>query len=181
MKKLLVNLAICAVLATVLSACDSSNKQASTDPAVAAPAEPAQAPNPGLAVAYADDVLTIPVGGYCSLDTVNGTAVSNGRIEWKHGVPAVFIGWATEQSGVVPAHPELVIHNKDGRYAIPLSTGVARPDVAAALKSPSLGNAGYESPADLRNVPAGIYDLSIVTSGDNRNRCPLNVLLTLAD
>lgn len=190
MNKLSANLLAGAILISILSACNSGEKQAGTDPAAAvptaptAPAEtpaPAPAPVQGLAVPFAEEVLTIPVGGYCSLDAVNGNAVANGRVEWRRSVPAVVGGWTTDQANAVPADPILVVHNESGRYVIPLSTGLARPDVAAALKNPALENAGYESPADLRDVPVGSYDLSIVTSADGRHRCPLNVVLALVD
>lgn len=188
MKKLLGNLLFGVATLAVLTACDTSDKTTSRDDADAATspkmsAEPAQQPTPGVVATFSEDVSSIAVGGYCSLDAVNGNAVADGRVELKRGVPAVVGGWATTLAGTAPAEPLLVVHNESGSFAVKLATGVSRPDVAAALKNDALSNAGYESPAVLKDVPAGSYDLSVVTLTDTgtRHRCPLNVVLTLTD
>jgi len=187
MKKLSGNFLLGVLVLTMLASCDSGEKAKIGDDAVAttsqeASTEPtAQQPVPGLASPFSEDVLAIAIGGYCSLDAVNGNAVSDGKVELSRAVPAVMGGWATTLSGTVPNEPLLVIHNGSGRYAVKLATGISRPDVATALKNTALDKAGYESPAILKDIPAGTYDLSIVTPGDVHNRCPLNVVLTLAN
>lgn len=188
MKKLLGNLFFGVVVLAVLAACDARDKSTSGDNVATTTSpeksvESAQQPMPGLVAPFSEDLPSIAVGGYCSLDAVNGNAVADGRVELKRGAPAVVGGWATTLAGAVPAEPLLVVHNESGSYAVKLATGVSRPDVAAALKNAALANAGYESPAALKDVPTGSYDLSVVTQADTdtRHRCPLNVVLTLTD
>ncbi|MGR4875226.1 hypothetical protein [Pseudoxanthomonas sp. LARHCG66] len=187
MKKLSANLLAGAVLISVLSACNPGNKQAGTDTVAAAPAAPVEAPEPtpapvqGLAVPFAENALSMTVGGNCSLDAVNGSAVVEGKLQLKRGESVVIGGWAVDQAGVVPAQPQLVIHSDVAGYTAPLATGIERADVAAAMKNPALSKAGFESPLSLRDVPAGVYDLSVVVTGEAARRCPLNVLLTVTD
>lgn len=190
MKKLLGMLLIGMSTTVVLTACDSGNKQTggvdpATDSAAATPPSPVAAEQPaapeGLATPFAESALSMTVGGNCSLDAVNGSAVTEGKLQLKRGEPVVIGGWAADQSGVVPAQPQLVIHNDVAGYTAPLATGIERADVAAAMKNPALSKAGFESPLSLRDVPAGVYDLSVVVTGEAARRCPLNVLLTVTD
>ncbi len=183
MMKFPTGMLVAATLLALLAACDSSEKTKPSDVAQIPETSVEQAPQPsqGLATAAPDGALSAAIGGYCSLDAVNGNAVVGGRVELKRGAAVVLGGWATELAGTVPAKPMLIVHNGAGIYAVQLATGVSRPDVAAALKNPAFANAGYESPAMLKDVPAGTYDLSVLTPGDVPHRCPLNVVLTLAD
>lgn len=183
MKKFPTGTLVGATLLALLAACDSSEKAKPSDVAQVPEASVEQAPQlaQGLATAAPNEALSAAIGGYCSLDAVNGNAVVDGRVELKRSVAVVLGGWATELAGTVPAEPVLIIHNETGGYAVKLATGVSRPDVAAALKNPAFANAGYESPAVLKDVPVGAYELSVFTPGDVPHRCPLNVVLTLSD
>lgn len=191
MKKLLRILVIGMSASMALTACDSGQKEtgstdaASSETVAAKSAEvvaeqPAASPE-GRATPFAENALSMTVGGNCSLDAVNGNAVADGKIQLKRGESVVVSGWAADQAGAVPTQPQLVIHNDVGGYASPLATGIARADVAAAMKNPALANSGFESPLSLGDVPAGVYDLSVVVTGEAARRCPLNTLLTVTD
>ena len=190
MKKLLGMVLIGISTSVVLTGCDSGKKETSgadaateniaeITPAPAAAVQPA--PPEGLAIPFTESALAMTVGGNCSLDAVNGSAVVEGKLELKRGEPVVIGGWAADQAGAVPAQPQIVIHNDVAGYSAPLATGIDRADVAAAMKNPALAKSGFESPLSLRDVPAGVYDLSVVVTGEAARRCPLNVLLTVTD
>lgn len=189
MKKLLGMLAIGMSASIALTACDSGQDKgntgsasdaASANQAPAAAIETVAAPD-GLAAAFAESAIAMTVGGNCSLDAVNGSAVAGGKLTLKRSESVVVGGWVADQAGAVPAQPQLVIHNDVASYATPLATGIARADVAAAMKNPALANSGFESPLSLRDVPVGVYDLSLVVMGDAVRRCPLNLLLTVTE
>ena len=144
-----------------------------------APVAPAAAP-PGAATAapFAIEGDIVP-GGHCALDAVNGMPPVAGGATVSGLEPVTFAGWVGDAAGAVPASAHLLLAGGSATYALPLSAGGARPDVAAALGQPALETSGFNLSGSLQGVPAGSYVTSILMGDGTRTRCELNVTVVL--
>lgn len=110
-------------------------------------------------------------GGYCSLDAFNGGDPASASA--RAGTDASFVGWLADADLSVPSEAMLVLRGEGTSYALPVRTGGARPDVAAALTSDTLAGAGFGVSVPLDVVP-GAYSLSVVVNQDENRECDLN-------
>ncbi|MBB1472874.1 hypothetical protein H5368_07500 [Luteimonas sp. MC1782] len=153
--------------------------------AVGEPAAPAVAPAPEASVpvpaASATTAYAMAAGaataGQCALDVVNGIHAPSVTVPV--GSKASFGGWAASAEMQVPVDALFVLANGADSHAVPLVAGASRPDVAAALASDALANAGYNLEVDLAAVPAGSYDLVVVLDQATSAYCDLGTKLVL--
>lgn len=93
----------------------------------------------------------------CALDTLDGNPFSTGQtIRIERARPTLASGWLVDRSMHAPPDFTLVLQGaKD--YGFDASTGMPRPDVAAALKAESARPAGYDAVLDPARVRPGRY------------------------
>lgn len=103
-------------------------------------------------------------GTGCFLDGIQG-ATGGPPLEAARTVGVKFVGWAADGQAGAPAETlTAVLVAADGRAykAGTGKTGIARPDVAAALRRPAAGTAGFEIEGRLAEVTPGEYTVQIV-------------------
>jgi hypothetical protein len=146
-------------------------------PATAPAATPA--PN-GNAVAVASG-YSMPVnaiaGGSCSLDAVNGAPAADAAVA--SGSDVMFGGWMADAGKHVPKDAIFVLAGEQGSYSMPVTAGVDRPDVAAALGSDALKSSGFNLLARLTNVVPGDYKPQIVFGAGAPAFCSLNTVISV--
>ena len=82
--------------------------------------------------------------------------------------------------GLVSAQDALlVLGNGADSHAVSLVVGAERPDVAKALKSETLAQAGFNLLVALDDIPAGSYNLSVVMDPATSAHCDLKTTLVL--
>lgn len=175
-------IAMAVAAATVVSFSACNQEKAVQEPAVT----PAEAPAPApvatpVASVFQKYVLPadIAAGGHCFLDAINGGQKEGAS--GKVGQDVSFGGWVSDARNQVPTTALFVIENEAGAYAVPMTAGAERPDVAAALANEALNNSGYNAVGKLEGVPAGDYKLGIVLEGAAPARCELNAKLLVTN
>ncbi|MEN1929604.1 hypothetical protein WCE37_11500 [Luteimonas sp. MJ250] len=163
-----------AIAAVLIAGCGADPQtSADTAPPAAAAAVPAVDVVPAPYAMAAD----APTSGYCALDSANG---QRGEVVTLPGSDvAVFGGWAADAEKQVPEGALFVFGNGADSHAVPLVAGANRPDVAAALGSEALAQAGFNLRLDLAGIPAGSYDLSVVTDPATSAHCDLRTRLVI--
>lgn len=166
-----------AIAAIVLSACqkDPAPEAARHEPAKAnaaaeslPPAASAAAPSrpPLTVVPFTDkEPLAVrdatPVVG-CAIDRV-GASIAGPQSTVGRAGPTHVLGWAADV-GHKTVGPVVILELRgSGRFFAPAVRGVARPDVAAAMKAPELTDAGWEVLVDFSAVPAGSYEARLLS------------------
>ncbi len=137
---------------------DTSLPSAPPPPPAETPAPWAPGPPPGLAA-------QARVAGVCSLDRVDGQALSGSAAPLPRRTVLVE-GWAADVDGSsLPALAWLVLESGGASVHVPLELGRPRPDVAAALDQPAMATAGYRVKADLAALAPARYRAWLVWVG----------------
>lgn len=173
-KKILLLPAFAAV--ALLAACGGDDTLGAP-PAAPATAAPSQPP---VAVVHAADytlAADAPAAGHCALDAINGGG-TQGVVLPASG-HAVFGGWIANAALDVPTDAMFVLRGDQGSLAAPLDARWDRPDVAQALGSEALANAGFNLQLSLDGVPAGSYELLAMVDAATGATCNFNVTLVL--
>lgn len=155
----------------------SSAPAALTTPATAAPATGTPAPQaaggPGsepstvvesslvVPVPAQELAAAVPSTASCSFDSVGDTFFKD-RLAVDRSAPVVLRGWLSTEAQKPAGAFRLVLKGAEQAFAIPASTGVARPDVASHFKNDALATAGFNLTTGLNPVPAGTYALWLV-------------------
>lgn len=103
-------------------------------------------------------------GTGCFLDGIQG-ATGGPPPQAARSVNVKFVGWAADGPAGAPAETlTAMLVAADGRAfkAGTGKSGIARPDVAAALRRPAAGKAGFEVEGRLAEVTPGEYTVQIV-------------------
>ncbi|WP_162404129.1 hypothetical protein [Pseudoxanthomonas jiangsuensis] len=129
------------------------------------------------AVAYAAPADPLPAGGACAVDAVAGVAADGAVV--RASSSASFGGWVADARGRVPADARLVLVGEGPSYALAITAGGSRPDVAEALGNPALGSSGFNLDAYLAGVVPGRYRLSVVYPGHMPTVCALDATITV--
>ncbi|HEX7324219.1 MAG TPA: hypothetical protein VF292_02545 [Rhodanobacteraceae bacterium] len=104
------------------------------------------------------------------MDDVNGSPAASAQTV-AAGSSVTFRGWAGNGHAEPAKGFDLVLKSAQNAYAVALTTGVARADVAKALHSPAMGTSGYDFSAKLSSVVAGTYTVYIVNPLDSSENC----------
>jgi hypothetical protein len=156
------------------SAGSSATADASPATAAAQPADPTQAGGDVSLVQLASWNGVEPAGegfGHCSIDAINGITAADGEFVVTAAEPLTLEGWI---AGPGPVDPGGLVINIKGpaNFQGDATTGVARDDVAAALKDPALGKAGFKASIAPSSLPVGDYTLFLsVKNGTAQERC----------
>lgn len=103
------------------------------------------------------------IGGTCALDMINGVVTKSATVLKVE--PVTVGGWAVDSAGgIIPEYVIVRLSNADGSQVFYAATSnrVSRPDVATALKNPSLEKSGFNLTATLEAVPSGQYTLELL-------------------
>lgn len=136
---------------------------------------------PGLAVFdLAALRATKPARMSCSIDKVNGKPGSAQPVPVVIGGDVEFRGWVTNPQKQTPPSFAVILSNGDKAYALRAETGLARPDVAKALGTSELANAGYAISAKLDNIEPGLYQVSLLQDTNSTvSRCTTKIKLSI--
>lgn len=97
----------------------------------------------------------------CSFDSVDDVFFK-GTTTVSRSEPVTLRGWLSTEAKQ-PAGAFRLVLKADGRsFAIPATTGVARPDVADYFKNAALESAGFNVTTRLDSIPAGVYAIWLV-------------------
>ncbi len=155
---------LAAAIAAVSTACerqDPANDAPAAQPtAPAEPAAPPRAATTTFAPVTAPDAATAAKAA-CAVDTINGQLAAAGPVTVQAGSDIAIRGWAADAAKRTPASFSIVLLGKEA-FGAPASAGQPRGDVAEALASPGLADAGFDVVASLGPVVAGDYVLAIV-------------------
>lgn len=161
---------ICAGVTLLLAACSGSKP----DTGAAGQGAPNKAPAPK---GYADsageagwfrlhDAVTFASAkttNRCSIDRIDGQKPVKGQpITAVLGKDLVINGWAADPQKRTPDRFLIVLRSPHGTYATNATAGRHRPDVAAALNSELLANAGFVSKKPLDVVVPGEYSVALL-------------------
>lgn len=159
-------LSLLCVLAATIAGCNGQPepaKEAKTESVDTKPLQRSEHP-----------LTSLPAGGNCALDAVNGVPLS--QVQVVSGADVVFSGWVGNVSGQVPENAELVLAEAQAQHAVMVSPDVARPDVAQALGQPGLADAGFNIQTNLAIEP-GTYAMFMVLGGEQPTVCSLEAEL----
>lgn len=154
-------------VASSLAACNQSDggapKPATTQVAkVAAPEMTSQVAENAVKPISAQALAEIKVGtAACAFDSVDGN-YSTAQAGLDKSSNHVFRGWALGEDKRVPKVINFVLKGTDS-FEIPVQSGVDRPDVGSYFKDSSLVGAGFNFSTTLKTVPAGLYQVLLVT------------------
>lgn len=179
------------LLITTLAACSERAPPAPAADAPTAtptPASPPPAADPGAlpalpsggAVALEATTLAADAAsaGRCALDVVNGKRRA-AKMRLPAGSALALGGWISDAAKTVPASSSLVLRGTTGAWSAPLTTGVARPDVARVLGSEALATAGFNLRVSSAGVPAGSYRVLAIVDPATSAYCDLGVELAI--
>ena len=142
----------------------------------------------------ADDRLrTLPVNaaavaasGRCAFDSVDGSNLKPGT-PWplKSTQPFIASGWVVDPGLRSADRFILLLENAEGgdakTYGVEGQAGVPRPDVAAALRAPQAGKAGFRMMVDPAGVPPGTYKvMTMLQTPHEEQVCDTKMQLTVA-
>lgn len=109
----------------------------------------------------------------CSLDVIDNKPSAHAPTVGS-GSTVTFGGWMANGHAHPVAEGIFILKGPTESYSARFFTGVARPDVAAALHSKAMERSGYNLAATLRGVAAGTYALFATGAGDPSALCNLN-------
>lgn len=119
------------------------------------------------------------VAAPCAIDKINSQLATH--VVNVAGSEVRIEGWISDPSLAVPADFDVLLVG-DGVYRAPGKAGVRRPDVAKALGSPALANAGFNLVASMGEVPAGEYSMSLIQGdGAQAARCDTKARVAVVD
>lgn len=102
----------------------------------------------------------------CTVDLVSG-APASGTTTMESGSdqPLLIEGWAAKVADAqLPGVAWLALRASERSFYVPVELRRARPDVAAALSKPALVTAGYRVNAQMTNLPAGRYEIYVLST-----------------
>lgn len=102
----------------------------------------------------------------CSFDSVGDTYFER-ELDLAERHSVLLRGWLSDEREQVPSKFRLLLKGAADTFAIPASTGVPRPDVAAHFKNQGLASAGFNFITDLSAVPPGTYQVWLAYSDGN--------------
>lgn len=167
-------------LVVLLSGCGQGappSSQPDDTPEVQATDVPPAPVDPPAATVYSPDAASAP-GGYCSLDAIDGGAPSD--VSVRTGSQVTFAGWFADSDLTVIPQTLLLLRGSSDVYAIQLSSGGPRPDVAEALASDTLALAGFGVNARV-DVQPGSYGLSVLVDQAGGRECDLKAQLQVIE
>ncbi|MGS1121653.1 hypothetical protein [Rhodanobacter sp. UC4436_H3] len=97
----------------------------------------------------------------CSFDSVDGN-YSKTEAKLDRSNSHTFRGWALTENMQVVKDVKFVLKGTDS-FSIMAKTGTERPDVASYLKDANLSSSGFNFSTTLESVPAGVYQVLLVT------------------
>lgn len=148
---------------SLLVACEKASEHAG---APGQPAPSASAPTPSAAgttepapAVVAEYTGTAPATQHsnCSLDAINGRPATDFATDV--ATSATFEGWAANTE-LMPANAIRIVLIGDKSYAVEGTTGLDRPDVAAAVGD-GAGASGFRIAVPVLEIPRGVYSARI--------------------
>jgi hypothetical protein len=166
------------VLAAILgSSCSQSNQQAPRNTATPASTPASAASTPAFA-AFHGTIPANTTNTQCALDIVNGQPAGSAS-PIAVGSTATFGGWAGNGGGQAANGFELILKGEQQSYSVPLPTGVTRADVADALDSGRMKNAGFNATVSFAGVASGNYALYVASPSNSAEDCDLHRSVTV--
>lgn len=115
---------------------------------------------------------------HCSLDLIDGHPAPLAMV-LDHRVAVTFVGWIAGDKSGVPQNVAVILAG-DKTYRIVGTTGLARPDVAAAKHNSAFISAGFSVAGRPTALPQGEYRLAVVAQvGTARELCPLGRIIAI--
>lgn len=115
---------------------------------------------------------------HCSLDLIDGHPAPLAMV-LDHRVAVTFVGWIAGDKAGVPQNIAVILSG-DKTYRIVGTTGLARPDVAAANQNSAFISAGFSMAGRPSVLPQGEYRLAVVAQvGATRKLCPLGHIVAI--
>lgn len=173
-------MALTAALAVALVACSGTGQAPASAQGSTASTSVQTAPvvHSAAFTAFHGVVPSAPSNKQCSLDEINGQPASNaGAVA--SGSDVIFGGWAGNGQGQAAEQFVLVLKGTSDSYAVPLTTGVERADVAKAWNSEGMAKSGYNVSASLAGVTADTYALYAADPANSAADCDLHRTLTV--
>jgi|GEM_PF-4297746 len=99
--------------------------------------------------------------GVCALDAIDDAENAKSWTVKKNAI-SMLRGWAATSSKQLPTQLTIVLRAEQA-YGFAGKTGVPRPDVAKALGSSDLADAGFNFAADFSNIAPGTYHAMALT------------------
>lgn len=150
-----------ALLASTFAGCQKTPEPA-PEPASAEVEDTAPASNatPNLATLspFEGVIPAEAANTQCALDMVNGQAPATGVNFGVDGSMAVG-GWIGDGAGNAATGFQLVMKGAAQSFSTPVTTGIARQDVADSLAAAGLADSGFTSNFALAGLPAGEYSM----------------------
>lgn len=114
----------------------------------------------------------------CSFDSVDGN-YSKTEAKLNRSSSHTFRGWALAENMHVVKDVKFVLKGTENFSAV-AKLGTERPDVASYLKDANLSSSGFNFSTTLESVPAGVYEVLLVTqSGDAPYACETKKSVTV--
>ncbi|HEX7324220.1 MAG TPA: glycosyltransferase family 2 protein [Rhodanobacteraceae bacterium] len=113
-----------------------------------------------------------PARGRCVLDLVDPVATGCAPSKFS-GTRITFAGWASDGKGAPAGVFALVLRGDHGTYCAWTRTGIARPDVAVALRSKRLGTCGFRCTVSTAQVAPGKYAIYVANPYRSEVACRL--------
>lgn len=115
---------------------------------------------------------------HCGLDLIDGHPAPLAMV-LDHRVATTFVGWIADDESGVPQNIAVILAG-DKIYRIVGTTGLARPDVAAAKNSSAFISAGFSMAGRPSVLPQGEYRLALMAQvGVARELCPLGRIIAI--
>lgn len=155
----------------LLSACKQSAPSQEPAVEVAAPAEEAPSPVDAQPASAGADTLrklseaevteALSPSTFCNVEFLDGQLFSGQDLKAGGGVEATVSGWVGDEvTKGLPTNPMLRFEKADDKtqvWEVPLNLGLKREDVAAALSSPGVVDAGFSRKFQTSELGAGRY------------------------
>jgi len=115
---------------------------------------------------------------HCGLDLIDGHPAPLAMV-LDHRVATTFVGWIADDKSGVPQNIAVILAG-DKTYRIVGTTGLARPDVAAAKHNSAFISAGFSMAGRPSALPQGEYRLAMAAQlGTVRELCPLGRIIAI--
>lgn len=169
MNRLVSTTLLCTALLATSCAQQDAPAPTTTAPAVDAatgdlPPPAASAPDLGPgATAWDGNSAGVATFDHCALDAVNGGKAVDGVFTAPSAGALSFEGWISTPGLGSASGFSLLLRDATGTrgWRVPGTAGIAREDVATALKTPALANAGYKIELAGGAVPTGRYPVLV--------------------
>lgn len=173
-------LALVMTMAVALAACSGTDQAPESAPESTASTSAQTAPvaQSAALTSFHGVIPSALTNKQCSLDEINGQPAGNAGVV-ASGSVAIFGGWAGNGQGQAAEQFALVLKGAQASFSAPLTTGVARPDVAKAWSSEGMTKSGYNISATLTGVTAGTYSLYVADPANLAADCDLHHTLTV--